>query len=386
VEMTAEVTPNITANSVGNEFFTETRPFSQTLLEQLTLPEGFEISVFAQELGNPRMMVISDSGVIYVSRPEQNDVIALFDQNSDGDSDIDGFRIVANNIPTAHGLAIHENQLYIAGLNQIWIADILDEGWLGNLEVVTDDLPVGERHNKRTLGFGSDGNLYVGVGSTCNVCVETDPDNATIVTVPLDGSPHTVFAEGLRNSMGFDWHPNTGEMWAVDNGSDWRGDDQPPEELNKIQQGNHYGWPFCYDNQAVDPFFTAQPSSMNGMSQQDFCNTTTGPELIYQAHSAPIDLLFYTADQFPDDYTNDAFVTMRGSWNRIPATGYKVVRIHFNDDGQATEFSDFVSGFLIEDGTAHFARVAGLAIAPDGALLISDDINGIIYRVSYVNS
>jgi glucose/arabinose dehydrogenase len=370
----------------GNVLVTETRPFSQELMNQLTLPEGFEISVFADGLENARMMAVSDAGVIYVSRPAQQDVIALFDQNADGMVDMEGFRVVAENIPQAHGLAIRDNRLYIGSEKQILVADILEDGNLSATEVVSDNLPDGDQHGRRTLEFGPDGMLYVGLGSSCNACIESNPENAAVVRVPLDGSERTLFAEGLRNTLGFSWHPVTGEMWGWDHGSDMRGDDQPPEELNLLTEGSNYGWPFCYGSQQVDKFIPYKTDNIKGMTNEEFCATTTEPVWEYQAHSAPIDFLFYTANQFGGDYMNDAFVTMRGSWNRFPATGYKVVHINFDENGQPVEITDFVSGFLIEEGVAHFARVAGLAVAPDGSLLISDDTNGVIYRVAYTGS
>lgn len=380
---TAPVPAGPQPNTVqGNVFITETRPFSEELLAQLALPPGFTVSVFASELGNVRMIEVSDTGVIYVSRPGTNDVIALFDQDADGMADIEGFRIVASDIPIAHGLAISGSQLYIAGEKEIYVADILEDGSLSVPEAFSTGLPDGDQHARRTLAFGPDGVLYAHLGSSCNACLESNPENAVIVTVPLDGSARQIVAEGLRNTLGYDWSPETGELWGFDHGSDFRGDDDPPEELNLIQQGNHYGWPFCYGNQQVDRFIPYQTDQLFGMTNEEFCATTAAPALTYQAHSAPIEMKFYNGTQFPEEYVNDAFVTMRGSWNRFPATGYKVVRVQF-ENGQPVEISDFLSGFLIEDGTAHFARLAGLAFAPDGSMLVADDTNGVIYRVTY---
>lgn len=384
-EEPTQATPSEPVSADVNVFVTETRPFSEDLLSQLSLPEGFTVSVFAADLGNARMIEVSDSGVIYVSRPATNDVIALFDQNADGMPDVEGFRVVASDIPVAHGLAINGDQMHIAGEKEILVADILEDGSLGSPEVISSGLPDGDQHARRTLGFGPDGTLYAHLGSSCNACIESNPENAVIVTVPLDGSERQIVVEGVRNTLGYDWSPETGELWGFDHGSDFRGDDDPPEELNLIQEGSHYGWPFCYGNQQVDRYLPYKTDDLFGMTNEEFCATTAAPVLMYQAHSAPIELKFYTGTQFPEEYVNDAFVTMRGSWNRFPATGYKVVRVHF-EDGQPTEISDFLSGFLIEDGTAHFARLAGLAFGPDGSLLISDDTNGVIYRVTYTGS
>jgi len=165
----------------------------------------------------------------------------------------------------------------------------------------------------------------------------------------------------------------------MDHGSDWRGDDQPPEELNRLSEGTDYGWPFCFGDRQPDPYLAQDPT---GATKQEYCSLTEAPALTYQAHAAPIGMVFYTGDSFPDGYAGDAFVAMRGSWNRSEAVGYEVVRVDF-DDGQPTGFDTFLSGFLIEDGTAQFGRVAGLLVAHDGSLLIAEDQTGVIYRVSY---
>jgi glucose/arabinose dehydrogenase len=223
--------------------------------------------------------------------------------------------------------------------------------------------------------------LYVSVGSPCNACSFENREYATILQIQPDGSSRVIFAEGLRNTIGWGWHPETGQMWGMDHGSDWRGDDQPPEELNLLNQGNNYGWPHCFADRQVDPYLASPPP---GMTKAEFCAQSVGPALTYQAHSAPIGMVFYTGEQFPEMYRNDAFVAMRGSWNRQQPVGYKIVRIDFDEAGQPVAFEDFVTGWLIEDGQAQFGRVAGLLVLQDGSLLIAEDTNGMIYRVSYI--
>lgn len=365
---------------VGNTVKPSRREVNEALLKQLKLPAGFEINVFAQDLGNPRMMAFNNDGTLYVTRREQGDVMMLRDRNGDGRTD--EARVVASNLKLVHGITIRENRLYLATPTTVYVADLQPNGTVANLRPLVENLPDGGQHPNRTIAFGPDGMLYITVGSTCNGCDESNEENATIVQVRPDGSQRTIYAEGLRNTIGFGWQPQTKELWGMDHGTDWRGDDKPPEELNRIQRGANYGWPFCYGDRRPDVYLSADPQ---GMTKEEYCARTIAPVLTYQAHSAPIGMVFYTATQFPQQYRNDAFVAMRGSWNRQPPTGYKIVRVRFQN-GKPVGFEDFLTGFLIEKGAAHFGRVAGLIVAPDGSLLISEDTNGVIYRVSYTGS
>jgi glucose/arabinose dehydrogenase len=367
--------PQSDARISGHSFRPSRRPATDALIRQLRVPPGFQVSVFARDLGNARMMSVDDEGTVYLSRPEQRDVIALRDR--DGDGHADEQHTVLSGLDGAHGLALHEGRLYVAGVHRV-VAGELRGGAVGRWQTLIDNLPDGGQHGKRTIGIGPDGRLYVSVGSSCNACDETNPEHATIVRARADGSERAVFARGLRNTIGFAWHPETRELWGMDHGSDWRGDDQPPEELNRLVEGADYGWPLCFADRRPDPLFDSQ--KIKGKAAH--CRKTEPSVLNYQAHSAPIGMVFYTGRQFPAEYRDDAFVAMRGSWNRKPATGYKVVRIRF-EHGRPTRFEDFLTGFLIEEGRAQFGRLAGVAVARDGALLFSDDENGMIYRVTF---
>jgi glucose/arabinose dehydrogenase len=190
-----------------------------------------------------------------------------------------------------------------------------------------------------------------------------------------------IFARGLRNTIGFGWHPATGRLWGMDHNSDARGDDFPPEELNLIEEGGHYGWPYCAGKQQVDYFTASEPP--DDASRPEFCARTKPSILEYQGHAAPMTLVFYTGTRFPERFRHDAFTAMRGSWNRNPPAGYKVVRIRFDGQGNPLGFEDFVTGWLLEDGRAHFGRLTGTAVAADGSLLVTDDANGVIYRIAY---
>nr|WP_202895718.1 sorbosone dehydrogenase family protein [Iningainema tapete] len=351
--------------------------FDESLLSQLKVPEGFQIEVFAKNLGNPRNLAVAPDGTVYVTRRDQEDVLALYDRDRDGRAD--GYNTVASGLPYVNGITIHENRLYFVTDKQLYVASLATEGIEGEPQLLIDNLPDAGQHPNRTLAFGPDGLLYISVGSTCNACNDTNPESATLLQAQPDGSNRTIYASGLRNTIGFAWHPETGELWGMDHGTDWRGNEQPPEELNLIRQGVNYGWPFCYADRRPDVYFQLNP---RGTTKEQYCANTEPPVLTYTAHSAPLALLFYTGSQFPQEYQNDAFVTMRGSWNRLPPSGYKVVRVRYQD-GKPVEFEDFITGFLNEEGTAQFGRPVGLAIAPDGALLFTDDTNGVIYRVSY---
>ena len=346
-------------------------PFHPDLLQRLKVPSGFHVNVFAENTGEPRMMAVGPDGSVYVTRPEQGDVIRLTDKNGDGKSD--GISSIAKGIRRPHGIHIHEGKLYLAGVHEVYVSDLDGK----NLKKLITGLPEGSQHLNRTIGVGPDGLLYISIGSNCNNCVEPNPENATILQASLDGSRRRIFAKGLRNTIGFDWHPQTREFWGMDHGSDGRGDNLPPEELNRLQLNSDYGWPFCYANKQPDPL-SEQPK---GTRKEAYCQKTTPMALGYQAHSAPIEMIFYAGRQFPEEYRGDAFVAMHGSWNRSVPVGYKVVRIRFQN-GKPQAFQDFLTGFLISQDR-QFGRPAGLAVTKEGALLISDDENGMIYRVAY---
>ena len=342
-------------------------------ISSLQLPSGFKIEKFAENLGSPRIVEVSPQGNIYVTTRE-NEVILLKDTNSDGK--VDEQQTVATK-DQAHGLAFHENMLYLITVNEVFRAPINEDGSIGELERIIENLPDGGQHPNRTMAFGPDGMLYISVGSTCNACDETREENATILRAAPDGSNRKIFAKGLRNTIGFDWHPQTNELYGMDHGIDWLGDNEQKEELNHITEGANYGWPYIYAdgkyNEADEP---------KDMTWEEYAEKTTEPVMLFTAHSAPMNLKFYKGKMFPENYKNSALVTFRGSWNRKPASGYKIMKVGF-ENGKPAKAEDFVTGFLTDDGTSRFARLVGLAELPDGSVLVTDDEHGIIYRITY---
>ncbi|MNX61856.1 Soluble aldose sugar dehydrogenase YliI precursor [compost metagenome] len=338
----------------------------------LAVPKGFAIAPFIEGLPGLRFMAVSPAGDLTVSRPSKGEILVLPDRNRDGRAD----RVVvfASGLDRPHGLAWRDGALYVAETGAILkLEDTNGDGKADRKQVLSRDLPAGGMHWTRTLGFGPDGGLYVAAGSDCNVCIEKDERRATIMRFEPDGSRRRIFAKGLRNAVGFVWHPETKALWATDNGRDWLGNDQPPDELNLVKEGAHYGWPYCWGDRHPDP----------DLGDPALCAKTVPPALAFQAHSAALGLAFYTGAQFPADYRGDAFVAFHGSWNRQPPTGYKVVRVRFRG-GKPVSYEDFATGWL--RGGEAWGRPVDVLQAPDGSLMVSDDAGGRIYRVTYPRS
>lgn len=336
---------------------------------KIHLPPGFRISVFASGLGEPRFLAFSPRGVLFVSIPRRGTVVALPDENGDGKAD--RAVVFARHLNLPHGLAFFRGALYVADTNAVVRLETSgDELRTGGRKVIVPDLPSAGVHWTRTIGFGPDGKMYVSVGSSCNLCEEKDPRRAAILRFNPDGSGAEIYARGLRNAVGFVWQPGTGEMWATDNGRDMLGDDLPPDEIDIVRAGADYGWPYCYGDRLPEKEY----------HRADFCRTTVPPAVALQAHSAPLGLVFYTGTMFPAGYRGDLFVALHGSWNRSVPTGYKVIRIPMKK-GKPGKGQDFATGWLVH-GSA-WGRPVDPAVGPDGALYLSDDRAGVIYRITY---
>lgn len=347
--------------------------------DMLKAPQGFVVSVFVEGLVNPRMLATGEGGAVYVTRRSVGDVVMLKDENGDGKADV--LKTVASR-PGMHGIFVKNDMAYLAAGKDVYTARIAPDGSFTDLKRIMNDLPDLGQHPNRTLAIGPDGMLYISVGSTANAHDEANDESATILRATPDGTMRTIFASGLRNTIGFAWHPKTGALYGMDHGIDWLGDNEQIEELNLIQEGKQYGWPYIYGEQKINP----QDDPPEGMSFEQLRETSEAPLLGYKPHAAPMQMVFYAGGQFPKEYEGDAFVAMRGSWNARPPAGYEVVRIRFKD-GKPVAFEPFLTGFLIKEnegnGFGYLGRPVGLAVTEDGSLLVSDDSNGVIYRVAY---
>lgn len=348
-------------------------------LAQLKAPQGFAVNVFSRDLKNARIVLAGPNNTVYVSRREQGDVLLLRDANRDGVAD--GPPETVLNRAGAHGMAIRDGKFYLVTVKQLFVGDILVDGHVGPLTMLAGDLPDSGQHPNRTIAFGPDGMLYISVGSTCNACNEDNPESAALLRMSPDGKSRTIFASGLRNTIGFDWHPSTGELWGMDHGIDFLGDEVQPEELNRIERGKQYGWPHIWGAGGENP----QSTPPGEITKAQWKALSTPMVLGYAAHAAPMQMVFYRGSSFPAEYRGDAFVTMRGSWNRDPAAGYEIVRIRYSK-GAPQAIEPFVSGFLTDGGKTHIARPVGLSTLADGSLLMADDANGVLYRVAYTGS
>ncbi|MBU1756498.1 MAG: PQQ-dependent sugar dehydrogenase [Alphaproteobacteria bacterium] len=354
--------------------------WSEERMAELALPPGFAIDVFARDVGNARMMRAADDGTLYVTRRREGDVLMLRDTDGDGRADQ---RQVAAQREQMHGIELVGDMTYLVTVNEVLRAPRMADGTFGELEVLIDDLPAGGQHPNRMVVAGPDGQLYISVGSTCNACAETNEENATIVTMAPDGNGRRVFASGLRNTIGYGFEPSTGELYGFDHGIDWLGDNEQHEEFNRIAEGARYGWPYIYALSRFNP----QDTPPDGQSFSEYATGSVEPIGLHTPHAAPMQMSFYTGAAFPEQFRGDAFVAMRGSWNRQPPSGFEVMRVDFQN-GKPMAIEPFLTGFLVESsdsptGWAQMGRLAGLAQGPDGALYLSDDENGIIYRITY---
>lgn len=337
---------------------------------RVELPAGFKIDVYASEVENARQMALGDKGTLFVGSRRAGKVHAVVD--FDGDQQADRVILLADGLNMPSGVAFRDGSLYVGAVNQILRYDGIEDRLDDPPEpvVITDDLPDEKHHGWKYLRFAPDGSLFVPVGAPCNIC---DRDGyADIRRMDVSDGSYEVFARGVRNSVGLAFHPETDELWFTDNGRDMMGDDVPDCELNHAPEaGLHFGYPYCHQGDTPDPEFG------EGMDCDDF----TPPVARLGPHVAPLGLAFYTGDMFPDEYRNQLFIAEHGSWNRSDKIGYRVKLVHFDADGQFSGQEVFAKGWLENEDS--WGRPNDVLVMPDGALLVSDDQAGVIYRIAW---
>jgi len=339
-------------------------------LEKIQLPAGFSITIFAEGLEDARQMAMGDEGVLFVGSRKIGNVYAVID--SDGDYQADVSYVIDSGLSMPSGLAFREGALYVGAVNRILRYENIEQRLDDPPQpvVVSDAFPSDTHHGWKYLGFGPDGMLYVPVGAPCNICDESG--YASIKRMRVDGTGIEDYALGVRNSVGFTWHPDSEELWFTDNGRDLMGDEIPSCELNHAPRpGMHFGYPYCHQGDLPDPEF----------GQGKVCQDYVAPVVKLGPHVAPLGLKFYTGNQFPADYHKQLFITEHGSWNRTQKIGYRIKLVRFDADGKFASQEVFASGWLQDQDS--WGRPNDILMLDDGSMLVSDDKAAVIYRISY---
>lgn len=337
-------------------------------LDDIKLPRGFEIEVYA-DVPNARSLALGDNGVVFVSNRRANSVYAVVPR---GDANPEVVEIITG-LTTPNGVAFHEGDLYVAEIERVLrykdIETRLND--VPKAEVLDITLPAERHHGWRYIGFGPDGKLYIAIGVPCNICDRGDEGFAQIIRMNPDGSGRETYASGVRNSVGFTWHPDTGEFWFTDNGRDMMGDDIPPDELNHApEQGMHFGYPYCHGGDIPDPEF----------GEGTNCDDYVAPAQKLGPHVASLGVKFYTGDMFPAEYRGQIFLAEHGSWNRSKKIGYRISLVRF-ENGVPESYDVFAKGWL--KGQEASGRPVDLLVLADGSMLVSDDHAGKLYRIYY---
>ena len=349
---------------------TET-PASEIPIDKLKLPKGFKAEIWASGLPGGRAMAFSDSGrKVYVGTRALGRVYEVTDYD-----DRRNVRVLVDKLTQPAGVAFNKGSLFVFAIDKVLRYDGIE----ANPGVEPVDmtavfkLPREQHHNWKYVQFGPDGKLYVPFGAPCNIC-DVNYEYAQIRRYNRDGSGIQVIATGVRNTVGFDWHPKTRELWFTDHGRDWMGDDGPEDELNRLSKvGQHFGFPHCHANGVVDP----------DIKKVDACKGVTLPVTTMGPHTAVMGIKFYTGTMFPEEYRGVAFIARKGSWNRTKKVGYDVVTVRASDDGKGAKVTPFMTGFMDPKDDSFWGRPAYIAQMKDGSLLVSDEQLGAIYRISY---
>jgi glucose/arabinose dehydrogenase len=350
-------------------------PADQIPLDRIKVPPGFKVELWASGIPGARMMTRGDQGTVFVGTRIIGRVYAISDRGGKRES-----KIIAEKLTQPNGVVFRNGSLYVAAINKVLRYDGIEK----NLDQIPEpadmterfNLPPDQHHGWKFLAIGPDDKLYIPIGSPCNVCEINTGMHGQIRRYQLDGTGMEIVARGVRNSVGFDFHPTTGELWFTDNGRDWAGDNGPEEELNRVPAkmiGAHFGFPFCHAKGIADPDIK-RPDACAGVVQPV---TTLGP------HAAALGMRFYTGSMFPAEYKDAIFVARRGSWNRAKKYGYDVVVVKASADGKSATVKPFMTGFLDSKDDKFWGRPVDVMQMPDGSLLVSDEENGAIYRISY---
>ncbi|MDQ7089072.1 MAG: PQQ-dependent sugar dehydrogenase [Methylococcales bacterium] len=344
----------------------------QSVLKQLSVPDGFTLSIFAQNVPNARTLALGDNGVVYVGTRQQGSVYALQDSNNDGVADKK--YTLATDLYMPNGVAYKNGTLYVAQPHRIIQFKNIGKQLAHppKPSIVYEDLPADKRHGWKYLRIGDDNKLYSAVGAPCNSCESEKAIYGTLFRVNTDGSEFEIIASGVRNSVGFDWHPTTKSLFFTENGRDNLGDDTPPDELNLwTEKGQNFGFPYCYGDAILDPKLGGEKD----------CARFQPPAWKFKAHNAPLGMRFYRGNQFPKPYQHQLFVAQHGSWNRSIPDGYRIALVTFKN-GQPISEKTFISGWLTDDKKV-LGRPTDILEMDDGSLLITDDKQGLIYKVTY---
>ena len=339
-------------------------------LDSVKLPPGFRIDLYAHPVPGARSMALGPEGTLFVGSRDEGSVYAVVDADKDGRAE--AILTLARGLMMPNGVAVREGALYVAETSRILRYDGIEERLKRPPApvVVKADLPTDRQHGWKFIAFGPDGLLYVPIGAPCNICDRGDP-YASITRMKPDGSGFEIVARGVRNTVGFDWRPGTRELWFTDNGRDMMGDEVPPDELNRLSRaGQHFGYPYCHGGDVADPQF--------GRSRP--CSEFVAPARKLGPHVAAIGMRFYTGSMFPAEYRGQVFIAEHGSWNRSRKIGYRLMLVRLKGD-EAVSYETFAEGWL--RGEDEWGRPADVLVMPDGALLVSDDSAGAIYRISY---
>ncbi len=344
---------------------------NRSLPYEINLPPGFGISLYADNVPNARSMALSPNGTLFVGSRTEGKLYAIPDQNQDYQAD--EVITLGQQMNMPNGVAFQDGALYVAEINRVLRYDNIEANLRNPPQptIVNQDFPSAQLHGWKFIRFGPDGLLYVPVGAPCNVCEPPGEYFSTIMRMRPDGRGLEVYAEGVRNSVGFDWHPETSELWFTDNGRDQMGDDLPPDELNHAPEpGLHFGFPYCHGGTVPDPQF----------GQERLCDELTPPAMPLGPHVAALGMRFYTGEMFPEEYRNQIFIAEHGSWNRSTPIGYRITLVRL-ENNRAVSYEVFAEGWL-QNGQP-WGRPVDLLVMPDGSLLVSDDFAGAIHRISY---